>query len=67
MEKCFTAKQLIDWRKSHGWTQAQAAQRIYLSLDGYRKKEQGKSSVNERDMKLIEVADEEEAQKKATA
>jgi transcriptional regulator with XRE-family HTH domain len=66
MKKCFTAKQLADWRKAHGWTQAEAADRIYLSLDGYRKKEQGKSSVNERDMKLIDVADQEEA-KKTTA
>jgi hypothetical protein len=32
-----------------------------LSLDGYRKKEQGKSSVSKRDMKLIELADQEEA------
>jgi transcriptional regulator with XRE-family HTH domain len=65
MTERFTAQQLINWRKGHGWTQAQAADRIYLSLDGYRKKEQGKSSINERDMKLIEVADQEEA-KKAT-
>ena len=63
MEKCFTATQLADWRKAHGWTQVQAAARIYLSLDGYRKKEQGVSSVTERDMKLIEVADQEEAKK----
>ena len=63
MEQCFTAKQLADWRKAHGWTQAEAADRIYLSLDGYRKKEQGVSSVTERDMKLIEVADQEEATK----
>jgi transcriptional regulator with XRE-family HTH domain len=66
MKERFTAQQLINWRKGHGWTQAQAATRILLSLDGYRKKEQGKSSVNKRDMRLIELADEEET-KKATA
>jgi transcriptional regulator with XRE-family HTH domain len=65
MEKRFTAQQLIDWRKAHGWTQAQAATRILLSLDGYRKKEQNKSSINERDMAMIERADEQVA-KEAT-
>jgi hypothetical protein len=67
MQECFTAEQLIVWRKGHRWTQAQAADHILLSLDGYRKKEQGRSSINERDMAMIERADEEEANKKATA
>jgi transcriptional regulator with XRE-family HTH domain len=66
MTERFTAQQLIDWRKGHGWTQAEAATRILLSLDGYRKKEQGVSSVNKRDMKLIKLAD-QEAAKEATA
>jgi transcriptional regulator with XRE-family HTH domain len=64
MKERFTAQQLINWRKGHGWTQAQAATRILLSLDDYRKKEQGVSSVSERDMKLIELADQEEAKQK---
>jgi hypothetical protein len=39
MEKHFTAEQLKAWRERHGWTQAEAANHILLSLDGYRKKE----------------------------
>jgi transcriptional regulator with XRE-family HTH domain len=66
MEERFTDVQLKDWRKSHGWSQEQAAARIGISYNGYIKKEQGKRPVNSRDMKMIRAVDEEEANKKTT-
>jgi transcriptional regulator with XRE-family HTH domain len=62
-----TAAQLKDWRKGYGWTQEQPAARLGLNIDHYRKKEQGKRSVSQRDMKLIADIDREAAKKKATA
>jgi hypothetical protein len=67
MEERFTPAQLKDWRKGYGWTQPQAADRIFLSLDDYRKKEQGQCSVSRKDMRIIRSVDQEEAKKKATA
>jgi transcriptional regulator with XRE-family HTH domain len=53
MEERFTAAQLKEWRKGHGWTQDQAAAQIGLTVDDYRKKEQGQRPVSKRDMRLI--------------
>jgi DNA-binding transcriptional regulator YiaG len=55
MEERLTAAQLKDWRKGYGWTQEQAAARLGLNIDHYRKREQGKRSVSQRDMRLIVV------------
>jgi transcriptional regulator with XRE-family HTH domain len=71
MQECFTAEQLIAWRKGYGWTQEYAAGRLGLTVHGYTKKEQGQRHVSRQDMKLIRYVDQDEAKqrekKKATA
>lgn len=66
-EGCFTAKELLDWRKSYGWSQEEAAREMGVSPDGYRAKEQGRRPITNRDMERIRRVDRNRVKMKATA
>ncbi len=48
-----TKEQLKKLRKKHGLTQKEFADRIGMSLDTYRPKEQGRINIIEKDIKKI--------------